>query len=126
MIIHAVRISLPFPLERQFLINFAFIPSRFSGDVETWPGGHLWTAKTLITHALLHSDWLHLLINSAWLLAFGSLVAKRTSALRFLSLFFVSAICGALLFLAVNGPIDVVMIGASGAVSGLMGGGDFG
>ena len=43
-----------------------------------------------MSHALLHADWLHLGVNSFWLLAFGSVVARRlgtTSSFWFSALF---------------------------------------
>jgi membrane associated rhomboid family serine protease len=81
------------------------------------------TLGTLVTHQLLHGDLTHLLMNSAWLLAFGSAVARRTGPGRFLAFAVLSGIVGGLAFVAANwssgsGP----MVGASGALAGLMGG----
>ena len=70
---------------------------------------------------MVHGDLTHLLINSAWLLAFGTPVARRTDPLRFLAFFAFAGIAGALLYLIVNGGVLTLMVGASGAISGLMG-----
>ena len=79
--------------------------------------GRPWTA---LTHALLHGSWVHVLINSIWLAAFGTPVARRCGARRFFLLSALSAIGGAVLYVAMN-PMQVFpLIGASGAVSGLM------
>lgn len=75
---------------------------------------------SLITYAFLHAGWPHLVINSVWLMAFGSVVLRRIGAIRFLMLFALSAI-GAALFHFVTHVDDVMpVIGASGAVSGIM------
>jgi membrane associated rhomboid family serine protease len=72
----------------------------------------------LVTHIFLHGNLPHLLVNTAWFLAFATPVARRIGALRCLVLFFLCGIGGALLFAAVN---QAPMVGASGAISGLMG-----
>jgi len=75
---------------------------------------------SFVTYAFLHAGWTHVLINCAWLLAFGSLVARRIGATRFLILFIGSAIGGALLHLLTHSEDVMPVIGASGAVSGIM------
>ena len=75
---------------------------------------------SFVTYAFLHAGWTHVLINSAWLLAFGSLVARRIGVFRFLILFVGSAIGGALLHLITHSEDVMPVIGASGAVSGIM------
>ena len=75
---------------------------------------------TALTYALLHGSWAHVLINSVWLAAFGTPIVRRCGAGRFFALSGASAIGGALLYAYMN-PLQVLpMIGASGAVSGLM------
>ena len=75
---------------------------------------------SVVTYAFLQAGWTHLLINSAWLLAFGSLVARRIGAMRFLWLFAGSAIGGAMLHWGTHSDDVMPVIGASGAVSGIM------
>jgi membrane associated rhomboid family serine protease len=70
---------------------------------------------------LLHGDLTHLLINGAWLLAVGSVMARRLGTLRVTALAVVCGIAGALTFLALNPGLATPVVGASGAISGLMG-----
>ncbi len=104
-------------------IWFGFIPFRLSAP-ELLPGGLwplLWTG---FTHALLHVDFMHLLINTAWLLVFGTPVARRYGGAGFLVVFFAGAFAGALLLAAVHLAFVnqfAVLIGASGGVSALTG-----
>jgi membrane associated rhomboid family serine protease len=75
---------------------------------------------TALTYAFLHGSWAHVLINSVWLAAFGTPIVRRCGAGRFFVLLALSAVGGAVLYAAMN-PLQVLpMIGASGAVSGLM------
>jgi len=99
----------------------AFIPARTTGAVPDLPGGRLAGIASLVTHIFVHGDLPHLFINSAWLLAFGSPVARRTDPLRFLAFFLLTGIAGALFYLAINGNVVTLLVGASGAISGLMG-----
>ncbi|MHB2168224.1 rhomboid family intramembrane serine protease [Alsobacter sp. R-9] len=81
------------------------------GDTKPW---------TLATYALLHGSWAHVLLNSVWLLAFGSAVARRFGAVRFLVLMVLCAVGGALGHLATHLTDVVPMVGASASVSGAM------
>ena len=77
---------------------------------------------TFVTYALLHADWMHLLFNSVWLLAFGTPLARRFGAARFLAFCAVTAAAGALAHLMTHFGQMVPMVGASGAISGTMSG----
>jgi len=98
-----------------------FIPARYTEAGHQLPGGATAAVTSFLTHMLLHGDLTHLLVNGAWLLAVGSPLARRIGALRLLGLGFVSGSAGALTFLAVNPGLAAPVVGASGAISGLMG-----
>ena len=59
-------------------------------------------------------------MNCLWLLAFGPVVARRFGALLFLPFFLVCGAIGAATYLAFNWGSTAPVIGASGAISGLM------
>ena len=101
-------------------LALAFIPARYAGLAEELPGGLAAAVASFATYQLLHADITHLLVNGAWLLAFGSAVARRVGAMRF---FLFATLCGAggaLMFLVFRWGELVPVVGASGAVSGLM------
>jgi membrane associated rhomboid family serine protease len=121
--IHAGREYLLTPEDNmQFLVAMAFIPSRYAGFANEIPGGEIAKVTSFVTHMLVHADVVHLTINSAWLLAFGSVLSRRMGALRFLSFSLCGGIAGALLFLVMNPGLAAPVIGASGAVAAMMGG----
>ena len=73
-----------------------------------------------ISHAFLHGVFVHLAMNSAVLLAIGKVIASRVGARKTILIFTLSAIGGGAAFgllSTASGP----MIGASGAVFGLIG-----
>ena len=107
------------------IINaYAFIPARYSraflADHNIDPGSWLDRAVPFLGYIALHNDWTHLAINCLWLLAFGPVVARRFGAGPFLLFFLVCGAAAALLFLACNWGDAAPMIGASGAISGVM------
>jgi membrane associated rhomboid family serine protease len=119
--VHLVRWALPTEESTWLTAALAFIPGRVGGHASELPGGQVAVVTAFVTHLFVHGDLTHLLINSAWLLAFGSPVARRTDPVRFVAFFLVTGIAGALLYLAVNGAAMMLVVGASGAISGLMG-----
>lgn len=119
--VHGVRALLPEETGAWLLLAMAFIPARYSGLGEAFPGGELAVYTSPLTHMLVHGDAIHLALNSAWLLALGGVVAQRIGSVRFIALCVTSGIAGALAFALVNFGLLAPMIGASGAISGLMG-----
>ncbi len=75
---------------------------------------------TALSYAFLHGSWAHVLINSVWLAAFGTPIVRRCGAGRFFILAAASAVAGAVLYAVMNPLLVLPMIGASGAVSGMM------
>jgi len=119
--VHLVRYLLSPEQDLWLTVAMAFIPARLGGHGGGLPGGEVAVVTSFITHLFIHGDLTHLLINSAWLLAFASPVARRIDAVRFLSFFFLTGAIGALTYYFINGPVLVPVVGASGAISGLMG-----
>jgi membrane associated rhomboid family serine protease len=135
--------------EPELTMELAFIPARaallfgvdpvaaISAKVQADPGNTLLIQElafaqelvadgssapwTFLSYAFLHGSWTHLLVNSVWLLAFGSPVARRFGAGGFLALFAMGAVGGSVAHLLTNLDSAFPMVGASGAVSAFMG-----
>lgn len=121
--IHAYKSFLDNQSAFDFLLSFAFVPARYGGDIPagvTFPYGILGDLWTPVTYMFLHADWTHLLINGFWMLAFGSLLARRFSTSRFLLFSLLCGLAGAFAHLVSHWGAAVPMIGASAAISGLM------
>jgi membrane associated rhomboid family serine protease len=119
--VHGLRLVLSPEKSEWLILAMAFIPSRYAGFADEIPGGVIASVTSFVTHMLVHGDALHLGINSAWLLAFGSIIARRVGSIKFLALFIGSGIAGALTFLVLHPGLAVPVVGASGGISGLMG-----
>lgn len=120
--VHAARLLLGDEESARLLLSLAFIPARYGPHLMELPGGKLAAVTSFLTYMLVHGDAVHLLINSAWLLAIGSPVARRLGGPRFLLFGVACGVTGALTFLVLNFGLLMPMVGASGAISGLMGG----
>ena len=120
--VHAVRALLPPAADNWFVEAMAFIPARYSGQMTELPGGVYSAIGSFVTHLLIHADIAHLGLNSAWLLVFGSAIAARVGPMWFLLFAGFCGILGAATFLALNWGLLAPVVGASGAIAGLMGG----
>jgi membrane associated rhomboid family serine protease len=76
----------------------------------------------LITSMFLHGSWMHLLGNMWFLWIFGNNVEDAMGHLRFLGFYLLTGIAAALAQTVINPASTVPMVGASGAISGVMGG----
>ncbi|MDI4663344.1 rhomboid family intramembrane serine protease [Xanthobacter autotrophicus] len=123
VLIHALRVLvLSDEADLEVLTYFAFIPARYSlpDTVFYLPGGFGPKVWTTVSYAVLHANWMHLIVNLVWLLAFGTPVARRFGSARFVAFFAVTAAGGALAHY-VSYPDELLpLIGASASVSGAM------
>ncbi len=119
--VHLVRMGLSADWDTWLTLALAFIPARYSGFAAMLPGGDTTAVTSFVTHTMVHGDWVHLGLNAAWLVAFGGAVANRIGSVRFLLFFCLCGVAGAVTFLVFNPGAMIPMIGASGAISGLMG-----
>jgi len=122
---HVARVMAPAPWPDVLLFEFAFIPARYSEAALAASGipapGLVDQIIPFVSYMFLHGDYTHLAVNSLWLLAFGPIVAKRLKTGKFLLFFLLCGIVSAAVHLGVYfGAVEQV-VGASGAVSGLMG-----
>lgn len=100
-------------------IQFGFIPARLSGA--SLPGALVPAVLTPLTATLVHSGALHLVANLIVFLFCGSQVERILGRSSLIVLYIVGAIAAALSQWAVDPSSPVPMIGASGAVSAVMG-----
>ena len=115
---HVARVLLPPDASERALIQYGFIPLRLSTSAGI--PGVLDQALPFVSYIFLHGDITHLVMNCLWLLAFGPIVARRFGPIVFLLFFLVCGVAAAGSYLALNWLSPVPVIGAFGAISGLM------
>jgi membrane associated rhomboid family serine protease len=78
----------------------------------------LWSAGVAM---FLHAGWLHLLGNLLYLWIYGPNVENRLGRVGFLLLYFTAGLLGSVLYALTSLGSEIPMIGASGAIAGLLG-----
>jgi membrane associated rhomboid family serine protease len=121
ILVQILRSFVPETFDMTMLLWLSFIPARYAQESPyLFPGGEGAAAWSFITYAFLHGDWTHLAVNAVWLAAFGSGLARRFGAARFLLFSGACAVAGAGAHLISHWGELVPMVGASAAISGQM------
>lgn len=97
----------PFSLNH-FLVNYGVVPARLH-------------VGALLTSMFLHGGWLHFLGNMWFLWIYGDNVEDILGRAKYLVFYLTCGVAAALAQAAVNPDSRVPMIGASGAIAGVMG-----
>lgn len=94
-----------------FMMDWAVVPDRISSGEQL---------HTLVTSAFLHGSWFHLGSNMLFLWIFGDNVEDVLGHLKYLLFYGVTAVAAGLAQVLIDSGSLVPMVGASGAVSGLL------
>lgn len=95
-------------------MNLGLVPA------ELWGGaGASWLH--LLTHAFLHGGWAHLIGNMIFLAVFGDNIEDRMGHGRFLVFYLLAAVVAGLSHAAAVADSPLPLVGASGAISALLG-----
>ena len=92
--------------------TFGFDPASF---------GNLSAMPTLVTSMFLHGDLLHLFGNMVFLMVFGRQVETQLERINFLAFYLTVGIAAGLAHIAMEPDSSAPLIGASGAISGVLG-----
>jgi membrane associated rhomboid family serine protease len=99
---------------KEFIFEWGLIPARLLSDSSS-----AW--KTIFTSMFLHGGWFHI-INNMWVLfIFGDNVEARLGGIRYLIFYLLSGVAAVLLQTYILPFSATPMIGASGAVAGVLG-----
>ena len=114
------QLGLGFEQGAAFVAVFGAVPAQFTGTTP-YAAPVLPPALTIATSMFLHGGVLHLLGNMVFLWIFGNNVEDATGHLRFLVFFLACGTAAAIAHIATNPASNVPMVGASGAISGVLG-----
>lgn len=116
------QVSLPEPAASNAFFSFGAVPAvifdyrDLPAAVAVLPG-----ELTLVTSMFLHAGWLHLGGNMLYLWVFGDNIEDAMGHFRFIAFYLACGIAGALAH-SLSDPASVVpMVGASGAIAGVLG-----
>jgi membrane associated rhomboid family serine protease len=122
VLIHLWQLTLPPGLGERLVLVAGAIPREITTLRDFGPQAPLPPPLTILTSMFLHGSLMHLLGNMWFLWVFGDNVEDRLGRVRFLAYYLVTGTIGALAQVFMMPTSTVPMIGASGAVAGVLGG----
>lgn len=134
---HGVRVLLPGGVQNFVYFHAALIPERFwaepglaaMGGLPAY-GNAVLAFLPMITNAFLHADWMHVVLNAAFLVAIAKPLLELFrrvwpgrepgATLMLLALFLTAQVAASAAYLGLNHPAGGIAVGASGGISGLL------
>ena len=108
--------------EQKIILTFGMIPSvlfkikQLPDELVTIP-----SYMTLISSMFLHGGWMHLIGNMAYLYIFGDNIEDKLGKIKFTVFYVFCGVFAALCQALIDVNSEIPMIGASGAISGILG-----
>ena len=114
--------SLPRGLSEAFVFQYGAIPALIFGHA---PPPSEWVSNppsaTFLTSMFLHGSWMHLFGNMLYLWIFGNNIEDVMGRFRFVVFYVTCGILAALAHAVTDPASTIPMVGASGAISGILG-----
>ena len=107
---------------QSFIQAWGVVPREYSGVRDLPPTIPLPFWSTLVTSMFLHGGWMHLGGNMLYLWIFGDNLEKVMGAVRFAIFYLVCGLVASFAHIIFGPGSTVPAVGASGAISGVLGG----
>ena len=107
---------------QSFIQAWGVVPREYSAARDLPPTIPLPFWSTLLTSMFLHGGWMHLGGNMLYLWIFGDNLEKVMGAVRFLVFYLVCGLAASFAHIAFGAGSTIPAVGASGAISGVLGG----
>jgi membrane associated rhomboid family serine protease len=122
VVVFLYQLAMPEPHATQFVFGYGMIPAIVFGDAHL-PAGipTLDPWMTVISSMFLHGSIMHIFGNMLFMWVFGNNVEDAMGHVRFVIFYLLAGIAAALTQGLVEPNSEIPMIGASGAISGVLG-----
>ena len=104
----------------EIILSFGLTPAAFLGKMEQV--GPLISIFTLFTSMFLHGGFMHLAGNMLYLWIFGDNIEETLGKIKFIFFYILTGGCAALAQALLDPSSTIPMVGASGAIAGILGG----
>ncbi|MEA2030827.1 MAG: rhomboid family intramembrane serine protease [candidate division Zixibacteria bacterium] len=104
-----------------FIIQYGYIPFELVHSIELTPGLPSSVFYTVFSSMFMHGGWLHLIGNMLFLWIYGNNVEDYFGRVKFIIFYLVSGLAAIGLYTLFGPNSQVPLVGASGAIAGLMG-----
>jgi membrane associated rhomboid family serine protease len=116
------EINRPEEAVQAFIFAWGVVPREFSVGTDLPPLIPFPYWSTLVTSMFLHGGWGHLGGNMLFLWIFGDNIEHRLGHLRFVVFYLLCGFAASLAHILFNSGSNIPAVGASGAISGVLGG----
>jgi membrane associated rhomboid family serine protease len=114
--------NLPGTLGELFVFRYGAIPAVMFGEAELpAEGGGIPVYATLLTSMFLHGSWMHLIGNMLYLWVFGNNIEDVMGHAKYVVFYVTCGILAAFSHALTDPSSTIPMVGASGAISGVLG-----
>jgi len=113
------QVMLPDAELHMFVVTYGLIPARLTSELGG--GGIITGFLPILTYQFLHGGWLHLFGNMLYLWVFGDNIEDRVGHFRYLLFFLLAGALSGLVQVFFQAYSGIPIIGASGAVAGVLG-----
>jgi rhomboid family protein len=110
------------PAVEALIETWGFVPARYFLLAQAEPAAWLDRFLPLLTSMFLHGGWMHLIGNMVYLWIFGDNVEDRLGHGRYLTFYLLTGLCAGLAHAYLHPDSLIPSVGASGAISGVLGG----
>ena len=120
LVVFFYELTLPLSRENAMMLTFGAVPARFPSFL----GGHTsfeLAFLPLLTSMFLHAGFLHIIGNMLFLWVFGDNVEDFFGHIQYLFFYLVCGVGAGLVHVLFNLSSPIPALGASGAISGVMG-----
>ena len=114
IIANLIVFALTFVFENEIIGDLGFRPIYLSAQ-------YFPNVYTLFTSMFVHSGFLHIFGNMLVFFFMGIAFEQRIGAKKFLAIYLITGVCGALTHSLINLGSTTLLVGASGAIFGIMG-----
>lgn len=98
----------------RFILDWGLVPAQLALDsTESW--------LRILSSMFLHGGWFHIISNMWILIIFGDNIEDRMGSMRYLIFYLLSGTAAALLQAFLYPTSNIPMVGASGAIAGVLG-----
>ena len=117
-----LEIARPSDALQAFVTAWGVVPKEYSAGRDLAPLIPVPFWSTLLTSMFLHGGWMHLGGNMLYLWIFGDNLEHRMGHVRFLVFYLLCGLAAGIAHIVFNSGSNVPTVGASGAISGVLGG----
>jgi len=121
-IVFIFELMMPEPVLQAFFYYFGIVPARYTHpEWAMWVGLPVDDYWPFFTSMFIHGGWLHIIGNMWTLWIFGDNVEDRMGTARYLMFYFLCGLAAGLVHYFTNPSSMIPTVGASGAISGVLG-----